>query len=145
MFHLHMGPNSCRLSNEQAPVVPNVAHSCKSHIIFKELLFRIFHKVSHSTTRGCSCNLNYIDVDITECVFTFVWYIVYSLLRIIEQPGVIQAWTNIYVTLGRIYFCHHGRGPWSYILSTFIPVTETKLSSNWVYCCDWLAIRESKI
>lgn len=27
-IRLHIGPSSSRLSNAQAPVVPNVAHSC---------------------------------------------------------------------------------------------------------------------
>lgn len=31
-LYLHIGPSSSSLSNAQAPVVPNVAHSCKEHI-----------------------------------------------------------------------------------------------------------------
>ena len=31
VLHLHIGPSSWRLSNEQAPVVPSVAHTWKNH------------------------------------------------------------------------------------------------------------------
>ena len=46
--YIQMGPNSSKLSNEHAPVVPNVAHNCKGRTLHKSFLLTLdLHRGHH--------------------------------------------------------------------------------------------------